>query len=430
MRVWLIQRAESTPHDDGGTRRLMRIGMLASLMAARGHDVVWWTSAFDHVSKSHRHDDSCRLMTSAGYEVHYVQTRGYTRNVSMARFMDNRSLNRNFKRDMAKEVDIPDVIFAAIPSVEMARSAVQFGLENDVPVILDIRDLYPDVLRELVPKRVRPLVDLLSVPMRRRLRQASNGATSISGITEEFVDWGVGHAGRERSPQDRVFGMAYGEPAVLEEAVKGREFWRGRLLASRPDALHVLFLGTFTNSFDFATPLAAARLLANSGTPVCFTFCGTGAKEAELEVETADLPNVDVVGWVNSPQIQWALRCSDIGLAPYIATANFAKNVPNKPAEYMSGGLAVASSLTEGPLWDLLRSSGAGFGYGCNPQSFADQLADLCADRVRLGQMQQAAQRVFREQYSSAEVYGRLSDYLETHGLSAESRAANPGETQ
>ena len=50
MRVWLVQRAESTPHDDNGDRRL-RIGILADILSSQGHEVVWWTSAFDHVER-------------------------------------------------------------------------------------------------------------------------------------------------------------------------------------------------------------------------------------------------------------------------------------------------------------------------------------------------------------------------------------------
>ena len=41
MRVWLVQRAESTPHDDNGDRRLLRIGILADILSSQGHEVVW-----------------------------------------------------------------------------------------------------------------------------------------------------------------------------------------------------------------------------------------------------------------------------------------------------------------------------------------------------------------------------------------------------
>ena len=54
MRIWLVQRAESTPHDDGGDRRLMRIGILANILRSNGHEVIWWTSSFDHIGKRKR----------------------------------------------------------------------------------------------------------------------------------------------------------------------------------------------------------------------------------------------------------------------------------------------------------------------------------------------------------------------------------------
>ena len=60
MRIWLVQRAESTPHDDNGNRRLLRIGILAEIMQSLGHEVVWWTSAFDHVGKRKRYNHKNR----------------------------------------------------------------------------------------------------------------------------------------------------------------------------------------------------------------------------------------------------------------------------------------------------------------------------------------------------------------------------------
>jgi len=61
MRIWLVQRAESTPHDDDGNRRLLRIGILADILQEQGHEVVWWTSSFDHVGKKKRYQQSTRV---------------------------------------------------------------------------------------------------------------------------------------------------------------------------------------------------------------------------------------------------------------------------------------------------------------------------------------------------------------------------------
>ena len=77
MRVWLVQRAESTPHDDDGDRRILRIGILADILQSQGHQVVWWTSAFDHVKKRKRYQKSTRVIVKENYDIHYLKCFGY-----------------------------------------------------------------------------------------------------------------------------------------------------------------------------------------------------------------------------------------------------------------------------------------------------------------------------------------------------------------
>jgi hypothetical protein len=55
MRVWLITVGEPLPLDGPG-ERMLRTGILAAFLAARGHEVVWWSSSFDHVRKRQRSD--------------------------------------------------------------------------------------------------------------------------------------------------------------------------------------------------------------------------------------------------------------------------------------------------------------------------------------------------------------------------------------
>ena len=48
------------------------------------------------------------------------------------------------------------------------------------------------------------------------------------------------------------------------------------------------------------------------------------------------------------------IRCG--GLAPYIQAKNFVENIPNKPAEYLSENLLLATSLEKGKLCELISS--------------------------------------------------------------------------
>ena len=51
LRIWIIKIGEPVPVCPGNYR-LMRAGMLAQIAVNRGHDVLWWTSAFEHFTKT------------------------------------------------------------------------------------------------------------------------------------------------------------------------------------------------------------------------------------------------------------------------------------------------------------------------------------------------------------------------------------------
>ncbi len=57
MKIWIVTIYEPLPFGDIGTRP-QRCGMLAKALLDRGHSVELWTSAFDHVSHKHIHEQS------------------------------------------------------------------------------------------------------------------------------------------------------------------------------------------------------------------------------------------------------------------------------------------------------------------------------------------------------------------------------------
>ncbi len=412
MRIWLVQRAESTPHDEDGKRRLMRMGMLADLMQTQGHSVVWWTSSFDHVSHKFRFSDSTRKKVNPGYLIHYLKSYGYNKNKSLARFIDERVVGDAFWQDACSDLERPDIILASLPSVELAYRAVCYGQQFNVPVVLDIRDLWPDVFRDFAPTYLRFIVDIFTIPIRNKLRKACSGATAITAITPAFLDWAIKHSGRIAGEFDRYFPMAYPSRSPLPPKSLAYDFWREFGVSDSNSVLNVLFLGTFTGSFDFSPVFGAADVLGRKNVPVKFIFCGNGAKEIEIKKECLTRENCIFSGWIDTEQIQAILELSDVGLAPYINSPNFIKNVPNKLPEYMSRGLVVASNLSQGEIPLLLSKSGCGFVYSGDPSILAEKLANLHCNRARLNSMKKASLDVFFAHYQSSKIYGSMVDYF------------------
>ena len=53
MKIWILQTGEPLHIDKSGLRP-MRAMNLSNALIEKGHDVVLWSSDFDHFSKKHR----------------------------------------------------------------------------------------------------------------------------------------------------------------------------------------------------------------------------------------------------------------------------------------------------------------------------------------------------------------------------------------
>ena len=194
MLIWLVTIGEPLPTDGPG-ERLLRTGILAEQLVRHGHDVVWWTSTFDHVRKRHRCGGDQHICVSDRHHLWLLHANSYSSNVSLVRVANHRRIARSFRR-LAPSEPRPDVIVCSWPTVELCVESVQLGRAWGVPVVLDVRDLWPDTIADLAPRQLRPAARLTLQGGYRQARYAASRATAIAGITREYVDWGLAYAGR------------------------------------------------------------------------------------------------------------------------------------------------------------------------------------------------------------------------------------------
>lgn len=422
MTVWLLTVGEPMP-GDGGLGRAWRTGMLAEQLVARGHQVVWWSSAFDHFSRRLRSPVDTRIALGPGLAVYYLDGMAYRRNVSLARLRNHHQVARAFAR-LAPAQQPPDVILSSLPTLELCDAAVKFGKERDIPVALDVRDLWPDVFFDLVPEAVRPIARHMVPWMTAQLRRSAAGASAILGVTDAFVDWGVAAGRRARTVHDRAFPMGYSERAPAEDRLlRAGEFWDGHGIPATGSRPVFCFFGTFGWMFDFETVLKAAAMLNQPGTGARFVLCGGGERLEQLRQAAAGLDNVLFPGFVGPAEIWTLMRRSVAGLAPYRDFRNFDDNLPNKPIEYLSAGLPIVASHVRvlARLADE-HSCGLTYPHGDAP-ALASALRAIADDPARQQAMTTRARALFERCYVAERVYGEMAGHLE--GLARAPRGAS-----
>jgi glycosyltransferase involved in cell wall biosynthesis len=407
MRIWLITVGEPLTLD-GHSVRLLRTGILANVLLEQGHEVVWWTSTFAHHKKRHRFHRDTFLETGPRFRTILLHSLAYRRNISLARILNHRGVARKFSRYAVSETP-PDLILSSWPTMELSTAAIRYGRRVGVPVLIDVRDLWPDIFLDAVPSRVRWAGHMALSGLVRETHAALAGAAGILAMSEGCLGWGLRYARRDRGPCDAVFPLAYQKPAVSPAELQAAT----AALHARgvdPAKLICWFIGTFGKTYDVATVIRAARELESQGSrDIQFVLSGDGDQRADLEELARGLSNVAFTGWIDGPQIAAMMRLAGIGLA---AVNGVPGTLPNKLFEYLSAGLPVLSSIP-GEAADLLERHRCGLTYAPKDlEGFLRTLRSLIDDAPRRRQMSAKALEAFEVQYSAEIVYPRMARFL------------------
>ncbi|MBN1183213.1 MAG: glycosyltransferase [Bacteroidales bacterium] len=368
MIIWLITIGEPIVHPQNKLR-LHRTGILAKLVSENSnHKVIWWTSTFNHFTKKHMFNGDTIVNVNENLKMIVLKGIGYNRNVSFFRILDHFQIKKKYKRYAYKEQK-PDIIVASFPTMGLCQASIKYGKKNKVPVIIDYRDMWPEVFVEIVPNLLKSLVKLMLFPLFQKTNRVFQDSDGIIAITDEFLHIGLKKANRLKTSSDDVFPLAYLENQFSEEDyLKAKGFWESTGITSSVGTVNICFFGTIGYQFDLETVIQVASLMKSE--PINIIICGTGDKLEKLKSYSVGLHNIKFPGYMSAAEIKALMDISHIGICPYIPKQAFLNSIPGKAIEYFSSGLYVISTLGDGVLGKFLEENEYGSNYSAfNPES-------------------------------------------------------------
>ncbi len=416
MRIWVVKTSEMLAKDSAGGR-LLRSGLIANLLDSRGHEVTWWVSTFDHARRRQRSATDVTERFGRNGTLRLLRSPGYDKVVSLRRFVDHAIWGWRFSRAIASSAP-PDIIFCAYPTIESAFVSVRYAARHRIPVVLDLRDMWPDIFVEAVPRRARPLAKLAAAPFYWLARRACRGATALFGITEEFLAWGLRYAGRARNEFDAAYPLAFPRAdfhADADASGNATRYWDD-LGVTTVGAFKTVLVGSLNGQrYEMESVFAAARRL-HQLEPGAYQFliCGDGENLERYKRSAADCPDVLFSGWLGPAQIRALLSRSHLGLVPYRNTPDFMMSVPNKAVEYLAAGLPVATSL-RGTLPQVLHANGCGSQFdAAQPETLVELIRQMRQNPAAHAQMAERARELYEREFIAEIVYTRVAERLES----------------
>lgn len=405
-----MQTGEPLPIRSG--IRKMRIAVLADRLLDRGHKILWWAGAFEHQQKVMLSKRDRNFDISERYIIRVLRGCGYHKNISMIRYLNYLIVSLKF-RFQSKRFPKPDVIVASMPDHLLAYEAARYAKKNNIPFIVDIRDLWPDIFLDRFKSMGLYGVGKIALALDfARLTFLLKNADSLVAVSKGYLNWGLDKIGRPESSFDKVFYLGYKNNSarnlVNEDESLGVPDW----LKGREDQKVFVFIGTFGVSYELELILEAAKRFSRSGrTDICFVLSGTGEKFDLINKKATGLQNVVLPGWIGKKEINALLKIGYAGLLSYIKDAP--QGLPNKPFEYLSSGLPLISSL-EGEMADLIDQDGFGLNYlPGDLKGLCDGIERLADDANLYDEMSQNALDFFGKYGDADKIYDEYVTHIE-----------------
>jgi len=259
-----------------------------------------------------------------------------------------------------------------VRDLPLAPTAIWAGRLLGIPVVLDMAENYPAMMRSLWQVGVHRRTDVL-------VRNPS-----LVAAVERWVMARVDHTlVVVEESRDRLLALGVA-PERITVVCNTPPLSRLDELIPKVHAngaqLELAYLGLLEAPRGIAVVIDAIARIRNAGIRARLTVLGDGRERRNFEERARglglDSESVRFLGRVPYNDAVRLLQTADVGVVPHAANESWNTTIPNKLFDYMAGGLAVLTSDAK-PAARVVRENAAGV-------VFRDSDADDCAAAIRM----------------------------------------------
>lgn len=299
-----------------------------------------------------------------------------------------------------------DVIYVYSPPIFLGIGAWLTRLMKRAPIVLNVQDIYPDVVIAHGFLKNRWLIRGFQWFERWVYRRAERIVVISQGFRDNLLAKGA--------PADRLDVIPNCvDPHQFQPAEK-QNAWRAEQ-GYGPDQFVVLYGGNLGHMQDLSTVVEAARLLERERPKIVFALVGDGVERARLEALIARhrLGNIRLTGACPREAMPGVVAGADACLV--MLQSQIAKIwIQSKTYEIMAAGRPIIASIDDdGDNWRLIAEAGAGVhAEPQNPRALATAICRLADDAELCRQLGESGRRHIEQHYTLQRVANQFLDSM------------------
>lgn len=406
LKIWLLADGETLPTTPNAKK--MRAWMLGEVLSSRGHEVIWWSSNFLHIKKLKISEGDLDIKINDSFKAKLLDCGTYKKNICFKRILYHIKLGRKFYKTALNE-SLPDIIIASYPIIEVSFQSIKFSQKFNIPVIIDVRDMWPDIfLKYFSSYFLKVPVYIASKIFNYKVSRTFQKAVAIVSMSEDVLRWGLSkikNADHHKNFASSVFYIGYDESINALERVEVKP-------VAKIDKRKVIFcyLGVFGSSYDIEKIIEAAHLLQSEKNSLChFIMGGEGPEKEKIKDMAKGLKNITFLDWLEKNELKYVLENSDVSLIPTPTTA-----FPNKVFEALFFGLPILHCMN-GEVKERLKKEKAGIFYEKDSlDSLLEAIKYMSTNPSSLKEMKENAKNFYKKYFERDKIYNNYCDFLES----------------
>ncbi len=377
-------------------KKSSRYRTMADVLCSAGYDVEVVSSSFRHQTKLQRDLDFIKTI-DLPYKVTLLHEPGYKKNVSLKRIYSHHCFSKEVEKYL-KTRKKPDLIICSVPSLSVGDAVTRFAEKNNIKIIIDIQDLWPESFKMAL--NIPVVSDILFSPMMIQANKIYARADKVMAVSETYVKRGLEKNQKDENGLSVYIGT---DSTLVAQAIEGKkvtrtdnEFWVG-------------YIGALGHSYDIPTVIDALKILKGKGYEnIVFKIMGEGVLIDEFKKYAAEAKvNCEFTGFIEYGEMMATLMACDCAVNPIIGES--VSSIINKVADYAMAGVPVINTQNSPEYRALIEKYECGINCDSgNAQAIAEAILKLYNDAELKKAMGENSLKLGKEKFDRNIIYKNI----------------------
>lgn len=395
-KILIIANFTKLPWEQGNSR----FPYIINLIDKEKCEVELVTSSFSHGEKRQRENKEKEVKLD--YKITLINEPGYKKNISLKRFYSHHIFAKNVEKHLGT-IEKPDVIYCAVPSLDVAKVAAKYAENNDIEFIIDIQDLWPEAFKMVF--KVPVISDIIFYPMKKTANYIYSRADNIVAVSKTYAN----RAAIVNKKFDKKLSVFLGTDLdYFDEAHKKFE------IVPFDDVVRIAYIGTLGHSYDIKCIIDSIKILNDKGIKnILFVVMGDGPLKEDFEAYSKEKDvRCEFTGRMAYEEMVGKLCSCDIAINSI--TKGAAQSIINKVGDYAASGLPVINNQENLEYRKLVEDYQIGFNIeNSNPQEMAEKIEMLYKDKSLRKRLGANNRRLAEEKFDRKITYKEIKKILE-----------------